>query len=113
MTSTDKSNADRDTVQQAGKDARAGLHEAIDKTADHVQPAIDRLTSKAHEGVDQVGETLNDVSNAVAGGTRQLGDAYKRFAVTGRNYVRDRPTVSLLAAVAVGYGLSKLLGKHH
>ena len=41
---------------------------------------------------------------------QQLRDAYHRFSETGRTYVRQRPTASILLALAAGYGLFKLLG---
>jgi ElaB/YqjD/DUF883 family membrane-anchored ribosome-binding protein len=105
------------SVTQIGRDARADLHGAIDKAADKAHPAIDRMATSAHGGVDKVGDTLSkagdtldDVQVTLAERTKQLGQAYKRFAETGRGYVRTSPAVSVLVAVAAGYGLSKLLG---
>jgi len=121
MNTTDKViAAGIDTVnnaKQVGRDARADLHGAIDKAAERAHPAIDRLAVTAHGGVDKVGDTLvkagdklDDVQVTLAERTKQLGEAYKRFAETGRGYVRTSPAVSVLVAVAAGYGLSKLIG---
>lgn len=70
------------------KDLRAGLHSTVDKVADNIS-------------------TLSDQA-AVHGD--QLSAAYKRFAESGRNYVRKSPGTSLLVAIAAGYAVSKLLG---
>jgi ElaB/YqjD/DUF883 family membrane-anchored ribosome-binding protein len=130
---TDKSSTTRDTVTQFGRDSRADLHGAIDRTAEKVQPTTDRLASTvhatvdkmaekvppaadrlagaAHTAVDRVADTATQVSEQAATTAKQLGDAYTRFAESGRNYVRSSPATSVLIAVAAGYGLSKLLGR--
>ncbi|MES2743037.1 MAG: hypothetical protein V4754_19100 [Pseudomonadota bacterium] len=110
MNTTEKTTFDRETVTQIGKDARTELHNAIDRAAERAQPVADRLASRAHASVDTVGDTIDNVSGGVLERGKQLGVAYSRFAETGRGYVRTRPAVSLLVAVAAGYGLSKLLG---
>ncbi|MES2261562.1 MAG: hypothetical protein V4724_23835 [Pseudomonadota bacterium] len=124
----------RDTITQIGKDTRSDLHSAIDRTADKVQPATDRaasvahtavdkiadkvqpaterLASSAHTAVDKVSDTANQVGDKVTEGGKQLSAAYQRFADTGRGYVRTSPAISVLVAMAAGYGLSKLFGSH-
>ena len=59
---------------------------------------------------DKVSDKISDVSQQFDDKARQLGEAYKRFAETGRDYVRSSPATSLLVALAAGYGLSKLFG---
>jgi ElaB/YqjD/DUF883 family membrane-anchored ribosome-binding protein len=128
MNTTEKTGlAAVDTVTQMGRDTRAELHGTIDKAADKAHPVIDRMASTAHPAVDRLantahggvdkvgdtivkaGETLDEVSVTLAERTKQLGQAYQRFAETGRGYVRTRPATSLLVAIAAGYGLSKLM----
>lgn len=70
------------------KDLRAGLHSTVDKVADNISNIGDRMGAKSD----------------------QLNAAYKRFAESGRNYVRKSPGTSLLVALAAGYAVSKLLG---
>ncbi len=71
-----------------GKDVRAGLHSTVDKVADNISSISERMGAKGD----------------------QLNAAYKRFAESGRNYVRQSPGKSLLVALAAGYAVSKLLG---
>lgn len=99
------------------QDTRQDLHRTIDKVANQAQPLADKVATRAHDGVDQVGARIDQVSDSVSKASetlmargKQLGAACQRAGETGRDYVRERPAVSLLIAVAAGYGLSKLLG---
>lgn len=99
-----------------GKDLSRGaseLHQAIDKAAEAAQPVVDRLASTAHAGVDKVTGALSGASSRMDEKTRQLSEAYKHFADTGRDYVRTSPATSLLIAAAAGFVLSKLLGRRY
>lgn len=85
------------------------MHQTIDKAADAAQPMVDRLASSAHQGVDKVSGALTGVSARMDEKTKQLGEAYNKFAETGRGYVRSSPATSVLVAVGAGFVLSKLL----
>jgi ElaB/YqjD/DUF883 family membrane-anchored ribosome-binding protein len=91
----------------------AGIHQTIDKAADAAQPMVDRLASSAHEGVNKVSGALTGVSARMDEKTKQLGEAYNKFAETGRGYVRSSPATSVLVAVGAGFVLSKLLSRRH
>jgi ElaB/YqjD/DUF883 family membrane-anchored ribosome-binding protein len=91
----------------------AELHKTIDNAAESAQPMADRLASSAHAGVDKVSGALTDVSARMDEKTKQLGEAYNRFAETGRGYVRSSPATSVLVALGAGFVLSKLLGRRH
>lgn len=107
--STDnKLNVTREGITQIGKDLRADAHSAIDKAAEKIPPATDRLATSAHSGVDQVADTVESAGHTLIERGQQLGVAYKRMADTGRDYVRTSPAISVLLAAAAGYGLSKL-----
>ena len=91
----------------------ADMHKTIDKAADAAQPMVDRLATSAHEGVDKVSGALAGVSTSMGEKSKQLGEAYNKFAETGRGYVRSSPATSVLVAVRAGFVLSKLLGRRH
>lgn len=104
------------TGKDMGKDmssAAAGLHQSIDKAAEAAQPVVDRLASGAHAGVDKVSGALSGASQRMDEKSRQLSEAYRHFADTGRDYVRSSPATSILVALAAGFTLSKLLGRRH
>lgn len=89
------------------------MHASIDKAAQSAQPMADRLASSAHAGVDKVAGALSGVSGSMDEKTRQLSEAYGKFAETGRDYVRTSPATSVLVALGAGFVLSKLLGRRH
>lgn len=99
------SNLDK-SIDKTASDA----HENIDKAADAAQPMADRLATSAHAGVDKVRNSVSGVTGAVDEKTRQLTDAYGKFANTGREYVRTSPATSILVALAAGFTLAKLFG---
>ena len=112
MNTNDKSTIDRDSVTQIGAGTRADLHGAVDRAAGQAQPMADRLATSAHDGIDKVGDTIDDVSDTLLARSKQMGVACQRVAETGRGYVRHSPAMSLLVAAAAGYGLSKLFSPH-
>lgn len=97
----------------SGGTGAAELHKTIDKAADAAQPMVDRMAASAHEGVDKVSGALTGVSTSMTEKTRQLGEAYSKFAESGRDYVRSSPATSVLVAVGAGFVLSKLLSRRH
>ena len=112
MNTNDKSTFERDSITQIGSSTRADLHGAVDKAAGQAQPMADRLATSAHDGIDKVGDTLDEVSMGLIARGKQMGMACQHAAETGRGYVRHNPAVSLLVAAAAGYGLSKIFGSH-
>jgi ElaB/YqjD/DUF883 family membrane-anchored ribosome-binding protein len=103
----------KDIARDLTKDLPASatdMHKTIDKAADAAQPVVDRLASSAHAGVDKVSGALAGASKSMDEKTRQLTDAARNFADTGREYVRSSPATSVLAALGAGYILAKILG---
>jgi ElaB/YqjD/DUF883 family membrane-anchored ribosome-binding protein len=97
-------------ISPIGKDPRADLHTTIDKMHEKVPAAADRLATQAHAGLDKVADGIETVSGQLDQQREKLGVAYKRFAESGRNYVRTSPATSVLVALAAGYAVSKLFG---
>lgn len=98
-------------------DSSTQLHRAFDQASDKVKPALSSLATGAQDGIDKLGDTIDkvsssigDVSNTLGERTKQLGASYKQFADSGRECVRGSPVVSVLAALAAGYGIAKFLG---
>jgi ElaB/YqjD/DUF883 family membrane-anchored ribosome-binding protein len=89
------------------------VHKTIDKATSAEHGMVDRVASTAHEGVDKVSTALSDAGARMEEKSRQLSEAYRHFADTGRDYVRSSPATSILVALAAGYTLSKLLSRRH
>ncbi|GAB2851790.1 hypothetical protein GCM10027277_20120 [Pseudoduganella ginsengisoli] len=124
-------NKSSDTVTSIGRDLSKDTHEAIDRTADKAQPTADRLASSAHAAVDRIADkvqptadklasaahsatdkvatTASKLSDTLSDKGQKIGAAAKQYAEQGRGYVRSSPAISVLVAMAAGYGLSKLL----
>lgn len=105
-----KINNTRDGVTQIGKDLRADAHATIDKVAEKIPPATERLAAQAHTGVDKVADTAESTSERLAARGKQAVETYKNFTESSRNHVSANPLISVLVAAAAGYGISKLLG---
>lgn len=99
------SNMDRNVDKTA-----SNAHSSIDKMAESAKPMADRLASSAHAGVDKVSGALSGVGGNMEEKTKQLTEAYDKFAETGREYVRSSPATSILVALAAGFTLSKIFG---
>jgi ElaB/YqjD/DUF883 family membrane-anchored ribosome-binding protein len=128
---TTGSNKPNDTVTQLGRDLSKDTHSAIDRAADKVQPTADRLASSAHAAVDRMADKVQPTADKLASAAhsatdkiassagkmsdtlsakgQQISEASKRYMEQGRGYVRSSPAISVLVAMAAGYGLSKLL----
>lgn len=105
-----KISAAREGVTQIGKDLRADVHATIDRIADQVPPATERLAAQAHNGVDHVADGMQSASERLATHGRQAVETCRQLTESGRNRVRAHPMVSVLVAAAAGYGISRLLG---
>jgi len=79
-------------------------------TRNELHNKIDRLGQAAHTGVDKAAERIDKVSDQIGNKSEDLREAYKKFATSGRNYVRNSPTTAVLVALAAGFAVSKLIG---
>lgn len=86
------------------------VHKVIDRAAESAQPAVDRMVSGAHAGVDKLSDMFSGASGKMDERSRQLSDAYNNFTTTGREYVRNSPGTAVLGALAAGFLLSKIFG---
>jgi ElaB/YqjD/DUF883 family membrane-anchored ribosome-binding protein len=104
---TNVSNIGKDSMRT---DTRSDLHSAIDKANEKIPAAAERLASQAHAGVDKMADGIERMGETLDKKRESLGVAYKRFAESGRTYVRKSPATSVLVALAAGYAVSKLFG---
>lgn len=112
--STDsKINQTRDGITQIGKDLRADAHASIDKVAEQIPPATERIAAQAHTGVDKVADAAESTSERLAARGKQLAASCRSLTESSRNQVRASPVISVLVAAAAGYGISRLLGSRH
>lgn len=72
------------------------------RTAQAETPAGADLLENTAEAVEQAGLAVGEK-------TRALGEAYRRFADSGRECVRSSPGTSILLALLAGWGLARLM----
>ena len=85
-------------------------HSTIDKAAQAAAPMAERLATTAHNSVDKVSSALSGMTGNLDERSKQLTEAYGKFAETGRDYVRTSPATSVLVALAAGFTLAKIFG---
>lgn len=98
-----------DKAQPTADRLASSAHAAVDRIADKVQPTAEKLASAAHTATNKIADTANKVGDTLANKGEKLSATYKQYAEQGRGYVRSSPAISVLVAMAAGYGLSKLL----
>jgi ElaB/YqjD/DUF883 family membrane-anchored ribosome-binding protein len=87
------------------------MHKTIDKAAEAAQPVVDRLASTAHAGVDKMSGMLSGASQSMSERSKQVSEAYRNLADSGREYVRTSPGTAVMVALGAGFILAKLLGR--
>jgi ElaB/YqjD/DUF883 family membrane-anchored ribosome-binding protein len=97
----------------SGELGTSGMSQQLDRTASELHRTIDKAADGAHHGVDTAQGALTAAGSRVEEKSRELSQAYRHFAETGRDYVRGNPATSVLVALAAGYTLSKLLNRRH
>lgn len=110
MTTADNKTNIASSIASIGKDARDGVHSAIDQAADKVKPVVETVAKSVHDGVEQVSDKAEAVSDKLVEGGKQFSATCQQWKDSSSAYVRDNPAVSLLVAAVAGYGLSKLVG---
>ncbi len=90
-------------------EARAGVHNAIDKVSDAARPMVDRIASGAHQTVDKIAGVATQAAETLGVKGEQLKNFQAQAMEQCRGYVRENPVASLGIAIAAGYLLSKLL----
>jgi ElaB/YqjD/DUF883 family membrane-anchored ribosome-binding protein len=78
--------------------AASTAHEAVDRVADRIGPAVGRIRSVASDTADTVSAKAGDVGS--------MGD---ELVESARSYVRERPLAALGVAVLAGIVISRLV----
>lgn len=76
--------------------AATSAHQAVDRVAAKVNPAVEKVRSAATGSADTLSAKLDD-----------LGTMQQEWAESCRSYVRERPMTALGVAVLAGFLLSR------
>lgn len=77
--------------------------------SDTLRPVLDRLLSGVHEAVDRLAVVAAQAADKVELTGDYVKDGQARLGRHCRNYVREKPLTTLVAAVASGYLLGWLM----
>lgn len=95
------------TVTRIGN-ASAEAHHTIDKVSEATGPAVDSVTTGAHQVVDKLAGVATNAAETIGAKSEQLKLAQNRMTGTARDYVRENPLTSVGIAVAGGVLLGRL-----
>lgn len=85
-----------------------GAHNTINKAADAVRPAVDRIASGAHQAVDRLADVAASAADSLSTRGAQIRDAQEKLTGQARSYVTAHPLATVGIAVAAGFLLSRL-----
>ena len=87
-------------------------HQTVDQVAQRANakagPAIDRAAQAAHRTVDKVAGAAAPAAEWVAQSADQLMRQQDEFATACRGYVRERPLITVAAALTAGFLIGRL-----
>ena len=85
MNAIEKTSSDMNGTTQ---DTRQDLHRTIDKVASQAQPLADKMATRAHDGVDQVGDRIGQVNRA---NVADLSARAQAHAINSRAVMQSNP----------------------
>lgn len=87
----------------------SAAHQTVDQLADHARPAVDRLAWGAHHAVDRIAGAAAATAARLGTQAEQLSAARQRATQACATYVHDKPLTALGIAVAAGFLLGRLI----
>ena len=85
-----------------------GAHNTINKAADAVRPAVDRIANGAHQAVDRMADVASHAAETLNVRSAQIREAQEKVAGQARSYVSAHPLATVGIALAAGFLLSRL-----
>lgn len=98
-----------DHIEENAERFKQGASENVNNTRDKVDRAAAHLEHGMHRGTDKLANAAKHGREALDRAMDHAGD----WKGKARNYVRDKPTQSLVIAVATGWLLSRMLRHRH
>ena len=84
-------------------------HRVVDRAKEKAGPMLERAASAAHRTIDSVTNATGPAAQWVSDSSRQLATRSTKLADAATEQVRARPFISVVAALAIGYIVGKLL----
>ncbi|CAG1001702.1 hypothetical protein BURK1_02911 [Burkholderiales bacterium] len=97
------------SVPDMASQAADKAHEAIDRTADKIKPVVTKLADAAHHTIDRVAEKAIPAAEWAQTTAQRTSNSTARLVDQCGSAVRERPLVSVAAAMAIGYFIGRLM----
>lgn len=105
----DRIDQSAERVKQATSHAVAGTKDAVDRAADRVEGGVHRATDKAAEAAHRASSKAADLAERSRQLREQSMDSAEVWLDQAREYVREKPTQSVLIALGAGWLLGRIL----
>lgn len=89
-------------------EAAEKAHDVVDRAAQTVKPVVNRLADAAHEKIDQVADKAAPAAEWMQTKAQRTSDSTLRLVDQCGSMVRERPIMTLAAAVAIGYFVGRI-----
>jgi ElaB/YqjD/DUF883 family membrane-anchored ribosome-binding protein len=97
------------TVERRTSQAHDTVEAVAAKANQKLAPAIDRVARAAHETVDKVAQAAVPAADWINESAGQLRVQQEQLVESSRDYIRERPLLTVGFALAAGYLLGRLL----
>ncbi|MEO8674558.1 MAG: hypothetical protein ABI569_03215 [Casimicrobiaceae bacterium] len=97
------------TNANAVGDVADQAHQVVDRATERAVPALQRAASAAHGTIDKAATVAATAADWVAQSEKQIAAQSSQVADACSGYVRARPFVSVIGALAIGYLAGKMM----
>ena len=95
-------------VERKATQAHQTVDDIARKATEKAGPAIDRVAEAAHQTVDKVAQAAGPAADWLNDSAERMKQRQDQMISVSRDYIRERPLVTLGVALAVGYLIGRL-----
>lgn len=88
--------------------ANTSLHNTIDKISEMLRPGVDHITAEAHKAADKLADAATATAEKFDLKNEYLKDASTRYKAYAKDYVREKPLISIGYAILTGIVLNRI-----
>jgi ElaB/YqjD/DUF883 family membrane-anchored ribosome-binding protein len=95
-------------VERTASQAHQTVDELARRATDKAGPAIDRVARAAHQTVDKVAQAAQPAAEWIGDSAERVKQTQDQMVTSARDYIRERPLITLGVALAAGYLIGRL-----
>ena len=96
------------SIERTASQAHQTVDDIARKATDKAGPAIDRVARAAHQTVDKVAQAAQPAAEWLGDSAERVMQTQDQMLANCRDYIRERPLVTLGVALAAGYLIGRL-----